>query len=131
MSISVNRWSKRDIQKFVHYKDICDTGCSSNKMRVESWLPSKHLLVFKTSWRRLQLVFSVTIFHLPRPLQDVLEDKKNYYTEDVLKACLEDAFKTSWRQTKCLLGISVFNKYKFVSKKSISDKSKTKPKCIN
>ena len=50
------------------------------------WLhdPSKHLLVFKTSsrrledmsWRRLQHVFSVTIFCFPRRLQDVLESKK-------------------------------------------------------
>ena len=55
--------------------------------------PSKHLLVFKTSWRRLedmswrrlQNVFSVTIFRLPRHLEDILQIR------------LEDFLKTSWR----------------------------------
>ena len=82
---------------------------------------SEHLLVFKTSWKT-----------------------KNCYAEDVLdvfKTCLEDVFKTSWRQTKCLLGISISNESKCGSKKSIfnkstsdesiSDESKTNPKCNN
>ena len=56
--------------------------------------------------------------------------------EDVLKTCLEDVLKTLWRQAKYLLGISVSNKSKRVSNKSIfhksiSDNSKTNPKCIN
>ena len=64
------------------------------------------------SWRRLQNVFSVTIFRLPRRLedvlqevlktssrrlQDVLEDVKLLRwrrLEDVLKTCLEDVLKT-------------------------------------
>ena len=69
--------------------------------------PSKHLLVFKTSqrrlqdmsWRRLQHVFSVKMFYLPRPLEDVLQIR----LKDLLKtSCrhltrrLEDVFKTSW-----------------------------------
>ena len=37
-----------------------------------TYSPSKHLLVFKTSWRRLQYVFSVTIFCLARHFEDVL-----------------------------------------------------------
>ena len=72
----------------------------------------------KTSWRclqdmssrRVEDVFSVIIFRLPRRLQDilrdvfkyVLEDKKFLHwrrVEDVLKTCLEDVFKTSWRPT--------------------------------
>ena len=117
--------------------------------------PSKHLLVFKTSWKRfqkmhwrcLQHVFSVTIFRLPRRLQDVLEDEKllrwrrlqkvlKTCLEDVLKTCLEEVFRTSWRQAECLLGISVSNKSKFESNKSIfsksiSGKSQANPKCIN
>ena len=102
-------------------------------------LHSKHLLVFKTSWRHLQdmswrclqHVFSVTILHLPRRLEDVLqrrfedvlrnvlkmssrrledalEDEKLLRwrrLEDVLKIYLEDVFKTSPRQTKSLLMI--------------------------
>ena len=77
-------------------------------------LPSKHFLVFKKSWRRLQgmswrrlqQVFSVTILRLPRRLEDVLktcledvlktclEDVLKTYLEDVLKTCLEDVLKT-------------------------------------
>ena len=95
------------------------------------------------SWRRLQHVFSVTILCLPRRLEDVLktclEDVLKTCLEDVLKTYLEDVFKTSWRQTKCLLGISVSNKSKCVYlwsnksifNKSISDKSKANPKCID
>ena len=48
-------------------------------------LPSKHLLVLKTAWIRLQHVFSVTIFRLPRRLEDLLQRR------------LEDVLKTSWR----------------------------------
>ena len=67
--------------------------------------PSKHLLVLKTSsrrlqdmsWKRLQHVFSITILRLPRRLQDVFKTSwktKNCYAEDVLKTCLEDVLKT-------------------------------------
>ena len=82
---------------------------------VSVFLPSKHLLVFKTSWRRLQHVFSVTILCLPRRFEDV--------------------FKTSPRQTKFLLVISVSNKSKCVSNKSmfhksVSDKFKANQKCF-
>ena len=112
--------------------------------------PSKHLLVFKTSWRhlqdmswrRLQHVFSVTILCLPRRLEDLLktcledvlktciEDVLKTCLEDVLKTCLEDVlktyledvFKTSRRQTKFLLVISVSNKSKCVSNKSLFHK---------
>ena len=81
---------------------------------------------------RLQPVFNITMFRLPRRLEDISKDvlktswkTKNCYAEevlktsleDVLKTCLkevlktylEDVLKTSWRGTKCLLGISVFN----------------------
>ena len=105
----------------------------------------------KTSWRRLAKTFWR---YLARRLEDVLEDEKllrwrrledvlKTCLEDVLKTCLEDVlktyledvFKTSRRQTKFLLVISVSNKSKCVSNKSmfhksISDKSKTNPKCV-
>ena len=114
---------------------------------------SKLLLVYETSWRRLQHAFSVTILRLSRRLEDALEDEKllcwrsfqdvlKTCREDLLKTCLEgvlkayleDVFKTSCRQ-KCLLVISASNKYKCVSNKSIfhksiSDKSKANPKCV-
>ena len=66
---------------------------------------SKHLLVFKTSWRRLQdmswrllqHVFSVTIFRLPRRLDYILNMS---WRKDVLKmswghlaSCLEDVLE--------------------------------------
>ena len=74
------------------------------KSIAEKW-PSKHLLVFQTSRRRLedmssrrlQHLFSVTILRLPRRLEDVLEDEKLLRwrrLEDVLKTCLEDVLKT-------------------------------------
>ena len=81
--------------------------------------------VFKTSSRRLQDAFSVTIFRLPRRLQDVLQDVFKTFSrtlqdvfarrlqdvledekllhwrrvEDVFKTCLEDVLKTPWRPT--------------------------------
>ena len=116
--------------------------------------PSKHLLVFKTSCRRLQHNNFTSSKTSLRRLKDVLEDEKllrwgrlqdalRRYLEHVLKTCfedvlktyLEDVFKTSWRQTKCLLGIFVSKKSKCVSNKSIfhksiSEKSKANPKCV-
>ena len=81
--------------------------------------PSKHLLVLKTSSRRLQHmsstrlqhVFSVAILRLPRRLEDVLKTSwrrleevlktswktKNCYAEDVLKTSWRHVLKTSWR----------------------------------
>ena len=126
------------------------------------------------SWRRLQRVFSVTIFRLPRRLQHVLktswkrfEDisqnvfktswKKKIVTlktswrrfEDMSWSCLEDMSwrrleDISWRRLEDiswgrLQDVLETNKSKYVylwsSKctfnKSISDKSKANPKCID
>ena len=121
-------------------------------------LPSKHLLVLKTSsrrlqdmcWKRLQHVFNVTILRLPRRLgrqkivalktswrrlDYMIEDVLKTCQEDILKTCLEDVLKTLWRQEKYLLEISVSNKSKCVSNKSIFNKStfdnsRANPKCI-
>ena len=116
---------------------------------IKSW-PSKHLLVFKTSWRRLQEmswrrlqhVFSVTILRLSRRLEDVLKTPWRHLArrlEDVLKICLGDILKKyleDTMETNKILGISVSNKPKCVFNKSvfhksISDNSKTNPKCLN
>ena len=70
--------------------------------------PSKHLLVLKTSSRRLQdmsagrlqHVFHVTILRLPRRLEDVFKTSskaKNCYSEDVLKTSWRHVLKTSWK----------------------------------
>ena len=77
------------------------------------------------SWRRLQNVSSLTVFHLPRCFEDVL---KSFWRRlantswrrlgrrkivmlkmswrHVLKTSRRYVLKTSWRQTKCLLEIS-------------------------
>ena len=69
--------------------------------------------VLKSSWRRLQDVFSVTFFCLPRLLQDIIARhlantswrrlaKTSWnYLEDVLGRCREDVFKMSWKTKKC------------------------------
>ena len=83
-------------------------------------IPNKHLLIFKTSWRRLQHVFSITNFRLPRRLQDFLktspktswmedekmlrwrrlEDMSRIRLEDISWRCLEDM---SWRRLQDVL----------------------------
>ena len=79
-----------------------------------SWkLPSKHLLVFKMSWRRLedmswkclQHVFSVTNFCLPRRLEDFLKTFANT-TWSRLEDVLKTSCKTSWRRLKDILKMS-------------------------
>ena len=80
--------------------------------------PVKILFTSETSWRRLQVmssrrledIFSVTIFRLPRRLEDVLKTFSRRLArdpqdvlEDVKLLCwrpVEDVFKTN----KCLLG---------------------------
>ena len=60
-------------------------------------LPSKHLLVFKTSSTRLQRNNFTSSKTSWRRLEDVLEDEKLLRwrrLEDVLKTCLEDVLKT-------------------------------------
>ena len=105
--------------------------------------------------RRLEDFLKTFWRHPARPLEDVLEDEKllrwryledvlktcledvlKTCLEDVLKTCLEDVLKTLKRQAKYLLEISVSNKSKCVFNKSIfhksiCDKSKPNPKCIN
>ena len=87
---------------------------------------------FKMSWRRLEDVLKTFWRRLEDILQDVLKTSWRY----VLKMSWKNILKTLWRQTKYLLGISVSNKSKCVFNKSIfhksiSDNSKTNPKCIN
>ena len=119
-------------------KDTCSDLLLSRVLSQQTFVGLQD--VFKTYsrhiFRRLQHVFSVAFFCLPRRLQDVLktsckyvlktswkmkdcyaedvlktcvEDVLKTYLEDFLKTCLEDILKISWRQTKCLLGIPVSN----------------------
>ena len=75
-------------------------------------VPSKHLLVFKTSWRglqgmpstRLQHFFSVTIFRPPRRLEDVVKTSCKMSWRRLgrrkivtLKTSWRHVLKTSWR----------------------------------
>ena len=77
-------------------------------------LPSKHFLFSKTSSRRLEDVFRVALFRLPRRLQNVFAKRLAIMSwrrlQDVLehkKCYTEDIFKTSsvrLHQDECLLG---------------------------
>ena len=106
-----------------------------------AFFSSKHILVFKTSSKRLQrnnFLSSKTSWRRPantswRRLEDVLKTSwktKNCYAEAVLKMSWRHVLKTSWRKAKYLLGISVSNKSKCVSNKSTFDNSKANPKRI-
>ena len=70
-------------------------------------------VLVKTYWRRLEDVFSVIFFYLPRRLEDVLKTYwrhfRKTYCKYVLKTCLQevledekcyaiDVLKTSWRR---------------------------------
>ena len=65
-------------------------------------MSSRHLQ--DMSSRRLQDVFSVTIFRLPRGLQDVFKTsckRSSRRLQDVFKTPLQDVFKTSWKTKNC------------------------------
>ena len=68
----------------------------------EKLYPSKHFLFSKTSWGHLEDVFSVTIFRLPRRLQDVfktcLQDLFQRRLLNVFARRLQDVFNTSSRR---------------------------------
>ena len=106
-------------------------------------LSSKHFLVFKKSWRRLQgmswrrlqQVFSVTILRLPRRLQDVkllrwrrFQDVFTTCLEDVLKTCLDDVLKTCFEDVlrTCLEDVfkTSWRQTKCLLVISVSNKSK-------
>ena len=79
--------------------DLLDTHLNF----LDTNIPSKHFFclqdVFKT---RLEDVFSVTVFHLPRRFQDVFKTSwktKSCYAEDILNTCHEDVLRKSWRPT--------------------------------
>ena len=55
--------------------------------------PSKHFLFSKTSWRRLEDVFSVTLF--------VFQDVFKTSSRRVCKTSCNYVFKTSWKTKKC------------------------------
>ena len=96
------------------------------------------LMIWKIWWmimssRRLQNVFSVTIFRLPRrlqgvfgrSLQDVLEDVKLLRwrrVEDFFKTYLEDVLKTSWRRQQMFAGNVLNVEYCRTRKRLIMEK---------
>ena len=114
---------------------------------LDNKLPSKHLLVFKTSWRRLQdmswrrlqHVFSIKILPLPRRLggrKIVMLKTSSRRLEDMSWRCMEDISwghygdkqNTYWGYLHLTnLKVYLTNLYY----KSISDNSKANPKCID
>ena len=118
--------SKTDMQRVerVRYKTLLVVY--NNYMAIYIWWPFSIELSKQTfvglqdmSLRRLQHVFSVTFFRLPRRLQDVLEDEKLLRWgrfENVFKTYLEDVFKTFTE--------NVYWEYLYLNNlKSVSDKS--------
>ena len=88
--------------------------------------PSKHFLFSKTSWIRLEDVFSVTFFHLPRRLQDVFKGS----SRRVFKTSSKDVFKTSSRRLQNVFARRLQDVFKTSSKTSsrrIQDVFKTYP----
>ena len=87
--------------------DLLNTDLlDSNLDLLDTDIPSKHFAclqdVLKTSSRHVfktfEDVFSVTIFRLPRRLEDVLQEEKLLRwrrAEDIFKTSLEKVFKTS------------------------------------
>ena len=54
--------------------------------------------VLKMSWRRIEDVFSVTFFCLPRRLKDIIGRRLANTSWRCLEDVLEDVLKTSWRR---------------------------------
>ena len=84
-------WSSRRLE---------EVDSSSQLYFWQEFITIKYTIFKNMSSRRLQNVFSVTIFRLPRRLEDVLKTSwktKNCYAEDVLKTSWRYVFKTSWR----------------------------------
>ena len=66
-------------------------------VEIYHFLPSKHLVFSKTSSRRFENVFSVTIFRLPKSLEEIC----NTSSKNVIKTSyrrLQDVFKTFSRR---------------------------------
>ena len=70
-------------------------------------VPSKYFLFSKTSSRRLEDVFSITLFRLPRRLEDVFKTYLQYVfqkrLQGVFKMSSQDVFKTFSRRFQNVL----------------------------
>ena len=80
--------------------------------KLKTW-HRKNLLVLKTSWRRLEDVFSVAILRLPRRLEDALQRR------------FEDALKTSWRHLGRQKVVTLKTSWRHVLKTWLEDVLKT------
>ena len=65
--------------------------------------------VLKTSWRRLEDVFSVTFFCLPRRLENVLKTSWRHNCKTSCKHVLKTSWKMSWRRLEDVLGRRIAN----------------------
>ena len=113
---------------FVRYIYMWDIDFSDTDLDLlDTDTPSKHF-VLKTC---LEDVFSVTIFRLPRRLQDVLEDVKLLRwrrVEDVFKTCLQDVFKTCLQD---VFSVTIFRLPRRFFKTSSSRRlCKTSSRCL-
>ena len=114
------------LAKTAHFCSLMNWFLTSWTLKITSLFPENICWSSRRlqdmSWRRLQHVFSVTIFRLPRRLEDVLKMSCKYVLKTSwrhLTRRLEDVFKTSSRRLqdifsrrledvfktkKCLLG---------------------------
>ena len=104
MRLRFLRYSLRNKNLLDTHLDLLDTDFTS-KIFVcrRDVLKMSSRYVFKTSSRRLQDVFSVPIFRLPRCLQDALQEvlkKSSSSLQDVFIRCLQDVLKTSSRRLR-------------------------------
>ena len=81
---------------------LTETGLSDFH---KTTLPSKHSSWWRTYWRRLEDVFSVTFFCLPRRLEEVLKTSCRHNCKTSWKHVL----KTSWRRLQDVLGRRIAN----------------------
>ena len=88
---------KENSEKFKHHKNIIEARLLHTQFHPKN-RPSKHFLFSNMSWKWLEDIFHVTIFHLARSFQDVfakcLGRQKNITLKTSSK-CLEEVFNIS------------------------------------
>ena len=100
---------------------ICEKVFQLHKQyctKVSKLCSQQTFVLVKTYWRRLENVFSVTIFCLPRRLEDIIARRLANTSwrrlEDVLedeKCYAEDVFKTSCRTRNVCWVVTIITRY--------------------
>ena len=90
----------------VYLEKIISTSQTSQKgsKKIFNTLPSKHLLISKTSSRRLQDGFTVTIFCLPRRIEDIFKTPSRRFGIQEILTLKTSSRQKSWRPKNSLMG---------------------------